>query len=297
MGGCTTGSVRNSVILEGQSTGLMTTYPRAPTAGTTLKWAGPQGGIMFDACGASFLSFRDLLLDAANASVGIRVSADDLASAVSHFVELRNLVIDGPEVGVYVTGRSYADRVDFVTLDRVSLYHVGTGYLQDSSGSVAGRAQSVEVLARTRGFEIRNGSLNCDNCYVGSNASFTGDFIAFHLTRGGQRLKPWEAHQQISIEHSHMELQRGRFIVEDAGAYYPITLIGNSYSLQCPTSGCEMTVVDSISKAPVVMVGEAIQAGGPQRPRARICHRGPELIRVGVQKKPEVASLEVACSN
>ena len=95
-----------------------------------------------------------------------------------------------------------------------------------------------------------------------------------------------------------MELNRGTFIVEDAGAHYPITLIGNSYSLQCPTPGCEMQVVDSSSKAPIVMIGDVIQASSnpPAGPVARVCHRGPELIHLGVQKKGEVSALYWACA-
>jgi len=301
LGGCTTTTVRNSVIIQGRSTGSITARPRFPTAGTTLRWKGPDGGTMFDVCGASFLSFRDLAIDAAGAGVAIRLSADNAASAISHFVELRNLVINGAAVGVHVTGRNYADQVDFVTLERVSLAQVGTGYLQDSQQSVMGRIESVEVTARSRGFVIRNGSLSCENCFVGAlkpGKASLADFIAFHLTRGSEPAKPWEAHHQVHIEHSHMELDRGAFIVEDAGAHFPITLIGNSYSLQCKTPGCEMRVVDSNSRAPIVMIGDVIQASAspPAHPKARICHRGPELIHLGVHKKPEVSELIWGCS-
>jgi len=301
LGSCTATTVRNSVILEGRSAGMLASVPRFPTAGTTLQWKGPEGGTMFEVCGASFLSFRDLTLDAAGAGIGIRMSADNAASAISHFVELRNVVINGAAVGVYVTGRNYADQVDFVTLERVSLSNVGTGYLQDSQQSVVGRLETVEVTARSRGFVIRNGSLSCESCYVGAlppGKASLGDFIAFHLTRGSEPAKPWEAHHQIQIEDSHMELDRGTFIVEDAGAHFPITLIGNSYSLQCSTPGCEMRVVDSNSRAPIVMIGDVIQASSnpPARPKARICHRGPDLIHLGVHKKPEVSELIWGCA-
>src|SRR3990172_4086220 len=150
LGACTSTSVRNSVTLQGTSAGMMAGLPggltklRVPTAGTTLQWTGPPGHAMFSACGASFLSFRDLTLDATNTSVAIRISADNLASAISHFVELRNVVIDGGDTGVYITGRSYADQVDFVTLERVAIVDVDVGYLQDSQQSVAGRARSEE---------------------------------------------------------------------------------------------------------------------------------------------------------
>ncbi len=300
LGGCTTATVRNSVTLEGRSAGLVATSPRFATGGTTLEWQGPQGGIVIDACGASFLSLRDLTLDAENAAVGIRISADNSKSALSHFVELRNLVIDGPEFGVYVTGRNRGDQADFVVLDRVSLSNVTIGYYQDSGQAVAGRLETVEVTARAKGFEIRNGSLTCDGCYVGSLApGITGgmSFIAFHLRSGGNPAKRWEAHHQVHIEHSHMELKRGRFIVEDAGADYPITLTSNSYSLQCAEPDCEMLVVDSQSEAPLVMIGDVIQAASspPAHPRARVCHRG-ELVQLGVHKKAEVAALEWSCA-
>jgi hypothetical protein len=301
LGGCTTSTVRNSVAIQGRSTGAITALPRFPTGGTTLRWKGPDGGTIFDVCGASFLSFRDLAIDAAGAGVAIRLSADNVASAISHFVELRSVVINGAAIGIYVTGRNYKDQVDFVTLERVSLANVGTGYLQDSQQSVGGRLESVEVTARSRGFVIRNGSLNCDNCFVGAlppGKGSTADFIAFHLTRGSEPAKPWEAHHQINIQHSHMELNRGSFIVEDAGAHFPITLIGNSYSLQCKTPGCEMRVIDSNSRAPIVMIGDVIQASAnpPAHPKARICHRGPELIHIGVHKKPEVSELIWGCT-
>ncbi len=300
IGGCTAATVRNSVILEGQSTGMLTTEPRFPTAGTTLQWTGPRRGVMFDVCGASFLSFRDLAIDAAGTSVAFRISADNKAAAISHFVELKNLVIDGAQIGVYVTGRSFNDQVDFVTLERVSLYDVGIGYLQDSQQSVAGRMETVEVAAVSKGFEIRNGSLTCDGCYVGSlpaGLSGTMQFIAFHLAGGTDSSKPWLAHQQVHIEHSHMELDRGRFVVEDAGSAYPITLIGNSYSLQCAAPDCEMLLVDSRGTGSLVMIGDVVQAASnpPARPRARVCHRGSELVRLGVVKKPEVADLLWTC--
>jgi hypothetical protein len=256
---------------------------------------------MIDACGASFLSFRDLALDAAGAGVAIRLSSDDTPSAISHFIELESIVINGAAVGVRVTGNRLAGQMDFVTLERVSLVNVGTGYLQDSQQSVAGRLESVEVTARSRGFVIQSGSLSCDGCYVGAlppGERSLGDFIAFHLTRGADPSKPWEVHRQIHIQHSQMELDRGSFVVEDTGADFPITLIGNSYSLQCPKPGCEMLVVDSSSRAPIVMLGEAIQAASnpPARPRARVCHRGPGLVQIGVRKKPEVAELTWGCA-
>ncbi len=295
LGGCSTATVRNSVILQGSSAGLMTTVPRFPTAGTTLRWTGPAGGTMIDVCGASFLSLRDFTLDARGAGVGVKISADNAASAISHFVNLRDLVIDGAEIGIYVTGRRFADQSDFVTLERVSIGGVGVGYLQDSQQSVGGKLQTVEVVARKKGFEIRNGSLHCDGCYVGTAGEAGPDFIAFHLTRGSEAEKPWEAHHQVAIEHSHMELQQGRFVVEDAGALFPISLIGNSYSLQCRTPGCEMRVLDSRSRGPVVMIAEAIQASSAMNPKARICHQGGELERIGVFRKPEVAALEWSC--
>ena len=95
-----------------------------------------------------------------------------------------------------------------------------------------------------------------------------------------------------------MELRLGRFIVADAGAHYPMTLIGNSYSMQCSQPGCEMRIVDSNSNAPVVMIGDVIQASSspPARPTARVCHRGPELTHIGVHKKPEVSELLWECS-
>lgn len=300
IGECTTATVRPSIVFEGQSAGGMTIVPRFPTAGTTLRWKGPLGGTMIEVCGSSFVSFRDLTLDAANAGVGIRITADSRAAAISHFVELKSLVIDGAFVGVQVTGRNYTDQSDFVVLDRVSITNASIGYLQDSQQSVGGRLQNVEVTARNKGYEIRNGSLTCDGCYVGSlpaDRNGPREFIGFHLTSGTNPRTPWEAHHQVHIEHSHMELKRGRFVVEDAGGGFPITLIGNSYSLQCPSPGCEMLVVDSQSNAPLVMIGDVVQASSnpPAAPRARVCHRGPELIHLGVHKKAEVADLIWTC--
>jgi hypothetical protein len=299
IGDCTTTTVRNSVTLTGKSAGLVTTKPRFTTAGTTLRWVGPRGAPMIDVCGASFLSLRDLTLDANGAGVGVRISADNAASAISHFVELRSVVIDSADIGVHVTGRNRNDQADFVTLERVSIANVGTGYLQDSGQSVAGRLETVEVTARRKGFEIRNGSLTCDGCYVGTLPVPTGqpqDFVAFHLRAGSDAAKPWEAHHQVHIAHSHMELQRGSFIVEDAGGLFPITSIGNSFSLQCPTQHCEMAVVESNSRASLVMIGDVVQAASnpPALPRARVCHRG-ELVRLGVVKKPEVSELAWSC--
>jgi hypothetical protein len=298
LGACTTETVRNSVTFQGRGAGMMTREPRFTSAGTTLRWKGPAGGTFFDACGASFLSFRDLTLDAAGTAVAIRLSADNAASAISHFVELRDVVIDGAEIGVHVTGRNYSDQVDFVTLERVSLANVGTGYLQDSQQSVMGRLETVEVTARSRGFVIRNGSLTCDGCYVGSlppGPASTQDFIGFHLTRGADPARPWDAHQQVHVEHSHMVLDRGAFVVEDAGAAYPITLIGNSYSLQCPKPGCEMSILDSRSQGPVVMIGDVIQ-GLAQKARGRICQRGGELVHLGVTGTPGVVELSFGCA-
>ncbi len=297
LGGCTAPSVRNSVVIRGQGAGLMTTQPRFATAGTTLRWKGPAGGAMFDLCGASFFALRDVTLDAQGAGVGIRISGDNQASAISHFVGLQDVVVDGAGIGVLVTGRNRNDQIDFVTLERVSLYNVDVGYLQDSQQSVAGRLETVEVGARRKGFEIRNGSLNCENCYVGALPGRGDDFIAFHLTRlPATQGKPWDMHHQVSIARSHMELASGRFVVEDAGAPFPLLLTGNSYSLQCATRGCEMSVLDSRNLGPVVMIAEAIQSGGPTLPKARICHRGEgKLETLGVFKKPEVASLEWSC--
>jgi hypothetical protein len=107
----------------------------------------------------------------------------------------------------------------------------------------------------------------------------------------------WETHQEVHIEHSHMELDRGRFVVADANSNFPITLIGNSYSLQCSQPGCEMTVADVTNKAPLVMIGDLINASSnpPASPRARVCYRGPELVHLGVYKTPSVAQLLWSC--
>jgi hypothetical protein len=300
IGHCTTTTVRNSLTLSGKSAGLMTTKPRFATAGTTLRWKGPRGAPMIEVCGASFLSLRDLTLDATGAAVGVRISADNSASAISHFVELRDVVIDGATLGVHVTGRNLNDQADFVTLERVSLANVDVGYLQDSGQSVGGRLETIEVTARRKGFEIRNGSLICEGCYVGTLPAARGqpqDFIAFHLGVSADPTKPWDGHHQVHIAHSHMELQRGKFIVEDAGALFPITSTGNSFSLQCPELNCEMAVVESQSRASLVMIGDVVLASSnpPAAPRARVCHRG-ELVRLGVFKKPEVSELVWSCA-
>lgn len=253
---------------------------------------------MIDACGTSYLSLRDFAIDGAGATIAIRVSSDNRAAATSHFVELKDIAIDGALTGVQVTGRNLNDQTDFVTLDRVSILNVQYGYVQDSGQSVGGNLDTVEVTATREGYRIEDGSLTCRGCYVGSLPAPAGvdpkSFIGFHLTGHDS---PRGAHHQVHISDSHMELQRGRFIVSDAFSLFGITLIGNSYSLQCAQPGCEMAIVDSIAKAPLVMIGETIQASSnpPANPKARICHRGTELVQLGTNRKPEVSQLIVGC--
>ena len=302
LGACSAKTVRNSVTLEGESAGGVTQTPRMSTAGTTLTWAGEPGGVMLDICGASFLSLRDITLDASSAGTAVRVSSNNQSSGISHFVELKNLVINGSEIGVEVTGKSFNDQSDFVTLERVSMREVGVGYLQDSSQTVGGRIETVEVAARRRGFEIRNGSLVCDGCYVGSLPAKTqtdSDFVAFHLRRSADRTRPWASHHQVHIRNSHMEVERGSFVKSETGSRYPVTLIGNSYSMQCKKAKCEMTLVEMRSEAPLVMIGEVVQAASnpPARPTGRVCYEGPELVKLGVHVKPEVERLVWECGD
>lgn len=298
-GGCSTTTVRNSVILEGTSAGLMAIDPRYPTAGTTLRWAGPAGEPMIEACG-SWLSFRDLTLDAKGASVGVRFTAENARSAIGHMNELRNVVIDSAEVGVHITGRAQNDMTDFVVLDHVSIQNAKIGLKQDNQQAVLNRGESLEITARKTGIEISGGAFTCETCYVGSfpaKAADEAEFIAVHLTK--DTVVPYWAHHQIAFRDGHFELQRGRFFVEDGGSNFPILLEGNSYQLQCPAPGCEMLVLDSQNRGPITMISEVIQASSLASvlPRGRICHRGTgPLQAINVWKKPEVTGLAWDCA-
>jgi len=249
---------------------------------------------MIDICGSSSVSIRDLALSAEGATIGIRLSANNGGSAITHFAELRDLVIYGARTGVYVGGAHYNDQTDFVRLQNVSMRKVSYGYIQDSQQSVGGRLETVEVAADRVAYEIGGGSLNCDGCYAGTTAASTARFMAFHLTHSQTNPNPNRfAHHQVVIANSHMELSAGRFIVDDAATPYPVTLIGNSYSLQCPETGCTMKVVDSNSTGPVNILGDVIQGLG-QGPKAQYCLAGP-VNQMGLVKKGEVAELIWSC--
>jgi hypothetical protein len=293
IGECSNGTSRNGLILEGEGSGPHATSPVFPTGGTTLKWQGSTVSPMIDVCGSSSVSIRDLALSAEGAAIGIRLLAD-YGGANTHFAELRDLVIYGARTGVYVGGAHYNDQTDFVRLQNVSMSNVMDGYVQDSQQSVGGRLETVEVVASRVAYRIGGGSLHCDGCYAGTTAASSASFIAFHLTRSTTNPNPNQfAHHQVVIANSHMELRTGRFIVDDAATTYPITLIGNSYSLQCPEMGCTMKVVDSNSTGPVNILGDVIQGLG-QGPKAQYCLAGP-VNQMGLVKKGEVAELIWSC--
>lgn len=294
IGDCTTAGGRVGLTLRGESAGMPGWGVRVEMAGTGLRYTGPPGGRMLDFCGVSGLTVRDLALDAKGASIALRVSANNAASAQAHFVQLVNLNLRSSTVGIEVTGEAHNDQADFVEVSHTSIVDTDIGYLQDSQQTVAGRLQSVEVTARSRGYEIRGGSLNCDNCYVGNwaraDGSFDPDFRGFNLTRSVVQDGRSFAHGVVSIEHSHMELSSGRFVVEDAGASAPILLIGNSYGIH---AGTDVRVLDSRSKAPVTSVGDMVSALS-QKPIARFCTVGG-FRALSLWPYPTVRSITTVC--
>lgn len=303
VGGCTTTTARVGVTIRGHASGLFATSPPLPMAGTTLRYAGPRGGRMLNFCAVSNLTLERMAIDAAGAGVAIRVSSDHSASAISHFVHLEDLTIKGAGVGVEVTGQYKNDQTDFVTLERVSISDVEIGYLQDSAQSVGGRLETIEVVARSAGYVLRGGSLDCNGCYVGNlpreGFGYDPEFIGFHLTRStvvdGRNLQRF----MVSIRNSHMELRSGRFIVEDSGGSAPILTQSNSYSLQCPVAGCEMLVADSQSKGGLIMIGDVIIASSNPfaYPSARVCQRDGRLQEMGVVATPMISAMKWTCAN
>ena len=299
LGRCEAGNMgtRNSVALVGQGAGLFATMPRFTTAGTTLRWTGPPGVPMLEVCG-SWLTLQHLAIDGKGASHCIRLLGNNAGSAIHHFPLLESLSLTGCGVGVEVTGLARNDQVDFLRLERLSITDVDICYSQDSQQSVAGRVETVECVARRKGFEIRGGSLDCDGCFVG-NMGDDPAFIGFHFTASVLVDGRSFSHHQGQIEASHMELRSGRFVVGDALANrYPLVLIANSYSLQCQAPSCEMLVVEWRGKSPVVMIGDVVQASAPdptKMPRARFC--SPSGWRkTGVVIKGEVGGVSWACS-
>jgi hypothetical protein len=293
IGKCTLWTARNGLILEGQGSAPHATQPIFATGATVLEWKGGSEP-MIEICGSSSVSIRDLVLAAKGASVGIRVLANNAAASISHFTELRDLVIHEPVTGVYVGGGGYDDQSDFVRLERVSIVNAVIGYDQDSQQSAAGRLETVEVVASRVGYRVRGGPLHCDGCYVGTAPSALSGFMGFHLTRSARQDTRNLAHHQVLIQNSHMELRTGRFIVDDAATPYPLTLIGNSYSLQCPFPSCIMRVIDSNSTGPVNIVGDVLQ-GLDAGSRAQYCLAGP-VNQMGLVKKPEVQDVLWICN-
>jgi len=303
LGRCEAGAngTRNSVALVGQGAGLFATVPRFTTAGTTLRWTGPPGVPMLEVCG-SWLTLQHLAIDGKGASHCIRLLGHNAGSAIHHFPRLASLALSGCGIGVEVTGSDRDDQVDFVQLERVSITEVDVCYSQDSQQSVAGRVETVECVARRKGFELRGGSLDCDGCYVGNMARADGTwdpaFVGFHFTSSARVDGRSFSHHQAEIEASHLELRTGRFIVGDVSANpYPLRLVGNSFLLQCQAPGCEMGVVEWRGKAPVVMQANTVQASTPYPsapPSGRFC--APAGWRnTGNVRKPEVRALVWTC--
>lgn len=276
LGHCEAGSIgtRNSVTITGQGAGLLTQVPRFTTAGTTLQWAGPVGGTMFEICG-SWSTLQNLTLDAIGTSTAIRLIANNASSAISHFPRLANLVIDGASTGIEIQGAVSDDQVDFVDMERISIRNVDICYSQDSGQSVLNHARLIECVSRKKGFELRGGSLTCDTCYVG-NLGVDPTFIGFHLTRSSKQDGRNLAHHHMSIRAAHMELRSGRFMVGDANTRYPFSVVDSSFSLQCDpgtASTCEMTVIDWHEQAPVIIQGNVFQGSNPsgKKPTPRMC--------------------------
>jgi hypothetical protein len=298
LGRCEVGSTgtRNSVALVGQGAGLFATQPRFTTAGTTLRWTGPPGVPMLEVCG-SWTTLQHLAIDGKGASHCIRLVGNNAGSAIHHFPQLSSLSLTGCGIGVEVTGLARNDQVDYARLERISITDVDVCYSQDSQQSVGGRLETVECVARKKGFEIRGGSLDCDGCYVG-NVGADPAFIGFHFTTSVLVDGRSFSHHQGKIEASHLELRSGRFIVGDVPTNrYPLVLVGNSYSLQCQLPSCEMLVIEWRGKSPVVMSGDVVQASAPdstKMPRARFC--SPSGWRkTGVVIKGEVGGAVWAC--
>lgn len=290
-GVCTLRTLRNGLILEGESSSLFAEVPFFPSAGSTLQYAGPPGGVMLSVCG-SRIKVRDLAIDARGAGVALRWWANNAVGAISHFGGAQDLDVFGADVGLEVAGANSNDQSDFLSFASLSIRGARVGVRVDSQQAVANLFKTIEVSASEAGFDVRGGSFLCEGCYA-ANSTSNPDFVGVRLRRSAVVDGRNFAAHQATIRDSHFELTAGRFIVAEPGVQFPINLSSNSYQVQCPTPDCEMRVLDSWSAGPVTIVGDFVAGNGLGR--ARVCHRGPALRAINFWRMGSVRELLMTC--
>jgi hypothetical protein len=299
IGHCGSTTARVGLTIEGQGAGMPATQPPFPMAATVLQYAGPAGKPVLSFCGVSNLALRDLAIDGAGlASVGVRLSANNAQSGIAHFSDLERLTITRAGKGVEVTGEGKNDQTDFVSLRGVSITQVDTGYWQDSQQSVNGKLTLVESIARRESFHIGGGSLDCDGCYAANAPGSDASYIGFHATKSDLQDGRNFSHHQIAIRNGHSEIQVGRGIVGDVlGNLYPLLVSAHSWSIQCQTPSCELTLVEWRGGSPPVLQANVVQGSTPHPeapPSGRFC--SPSGWRnTGNVRKGEVKALVWGC--
>lgn len=291
LGVCTLRTVRNGLILEGESAAPFATVPIFSSAGSTLQYDGPPGGTMLSLCG-SRIQLRDLAIDARGAGTAVRWWAHNAVGAMSHFGGLERVEVFGSDLGLEITGAGANDQTDFLSFAEVSIRNVRRGVLVDSQQAAVNLFRQVEVSAIETGYDIRGGSFTCSSCYA-THAIPSPDFIAIRLRRSSVVDGRNFGSHQATIRDSHFELTAGRVIVAEPGVQFPINLQANSYQIQCSTPDCEIRVLDSWSSGPVTIVGDFVAGNGLGR--ARFCHRGPSLETVNVWRMASVRALVESC--
>jgi len=299
IGHCTSTTARAGVTIEGAGSGMPATVPPFPMGATTLRYVGPPGKPVLSFCGVSNLALRDLAIDGGGiASVGVRLSSDGNRSGIAHFSDLERLTIYGATKGVEVTAEGRNGQTDFVSLRQVGITQVDYGYYQDAQQSVNGKLTLVESIARRASYHVGGGSLDCEGCYAANAPGSDASYIGFHATKSDLQDGRNFSHHQIAIRNGHSEIQVGRGIVGDVlGNLYPLLVSAHSWSIQCQTPSCELTLVEWRGGSPPVLQANVVQGSTPHPeapPSGRFC--SPSGWRnTGNVRKGEVKALVWAC--
>jgi len=288
IGGESTTSTQVAVCLIGQGPGWGSTAPdgKPGAGGTTLVYDGPEGGTMVDFVAGDFPCLRDLTLAMDGAAVGLRISANNPASATTQFPYLERVSIRGSGrrpggIGLQITGATKNDQVDALLAQSLEIQDVDVGIEVDSDQAVTNRiGPGSKISALSAAVRIRRGSLSLDGVLAQCR---TANCCTYDLLEGHGYFRVRDGYHEIGVPPAAnaklLCLLRGSGAA--SGSWHSVSITESYVNVQCDSSKapCSIDLLDGASNAGVTFRDNWIVASGgpgpPENRNVRVRMRGP----------------------
>jgi len=277
---------RSGLTIRGQGVGGFATVPPFSTAGTTLKYVGPDGGTMLSSCG-NWFQLRDLSIYGTGAGVVLRRTANNAKGDLSHMGIIERIAIQGGGIGVQYEGEGTNDQHDFQVLRDAVIRGVEVCLEQDNQQAALNHVENVDCASTKAGYVVRNGGMNFERAYVGQlrlpDGTYDQGFVAYWLThslRGPSYMTPHD----VAIINPHLEIHAGTWFKDTSLSQFAVRVQGGKAHIlvppEGPPSGYVMTLFDVATRGGWTVDGLTVTAGAGKSPKGLLCTRGPNNLIV-----------------